>query len=56
MLVFLNFLFTSGLHSSASSYDSQSDINIDDTDGLLDGLSMMARDVHSDDTAVMVKG
>ena len=49
------FSFTSGLHSSASSYDSNSDINIDDTDGPLDGLSMMARDVHSDDTAVMVK-
>ena len=51
-----DFSVTAELHSSASSYDSQSDINIDDTDGPLDGLSMMARDVHSDDTAVMVKG
>ena len=50
-----DFSFTSGLHSSAS-YDSQFDINIDDTDDASDGLSMMARDVHSDGTAVMVKG
>lgn len=51
-----DFSFTSGLHSSTSSYDSQSEINIDDTDDASDGLSMMARDVHSDGTAVMVKG
>ena len=51
-----DFSFTSGLHSSASSYDSQSDINNDDKDDPSDGLSMMARDVHSDGTAVMVKG
>ena len=50
-----DFSFTSGLHSSAS-YDSQFDINIDDTDDASDGLSMMARDVQSDGTAVMVKG
>ena len=49
-----DFSFTSGLHSSAS-YDSL-DINIDDTDDASDGLSMMARDVQSDGTAVMVKG
>ena len=50
----LDFSFTSGLHSSAS-YDSL-DINIDDTDDASDGLSMMARDVQSDGTTVMVKG
>ena len=50
-----DFSFTSGLHSSAS-YDSQFDINIDDTDDASDGLSMMTRDVQSDGTAVMVKG
>jgi len=49
-----DFSFTSGLHSSAS-YDSL-DINIDDTDDASDGLSMMARDVQSDGTTVMVKG
>ena len=51
-----DFSFTSGQRSSASSYDYQSDINIDDTDDPSDGLSMMARDVHSDGTVVMVKG
>ena len=50
-----DFSFTSGLHSGASSHDSQSDINIDDIDDSSDGLSMMARYVHSDGTAVMVK-
>ena len=49
-----DFSFTSELPSSAS-YDSL-DINIDDTDDASDGLSMMARDVQSDGTAVMVKG
>ena len=51
-----DFSFTSELHSGASSCDSQSEINIDDTDDASNGLSMMAREVHSDGTVVTVKG
>ena len=51
-----DFSVTSELHSSASSCDSQSEINIDDTDDASNGLSMMAREVHSDGTVVTVKG
>jgi hypothetical protein len=42
--------------SSASSSETQSKIEIDDTDDASDGLSMMARHVHSDGTAVTVPG
>jgi hypothetical protein len=44
------------LHTGASSCDTKSEIKIDGTNDASDGLSMIARDVHSDGTAVMVKG
>ena len=52
----VDFSLTSGLYTGASSCDTTSEIKIDDTNDASDGLSMMARDVHSDGTAVMVKG
>ena len=51
-----DFSVTSELQSSASSCDSQSEINIDDTDDASNGLSMMTREVHSDGTTFSVKG
>ena len=52
----VDFSLTSGLYTGASSCDTTSEIKIDDTNDASDGLSIMARDVHSDGTAVMVKG
>ena len=51
-----DFSLASGLHYSASSCDTQPDIKIDDNDVASDGLSIMAREVHSDDTIIDVKG
>ena len=51
-----DFSLASGLHSSASYCDTQSDIEIDDTNDVSDGLSMMAQEAHIDGTAIMVKG
>ncbi|EEE52184.1 hypothetical protein OsJ_34054 [Oryza sativa Japonica Group] len=51
-----NLSSTLGLHVSDSSCDIQSDHKIDDTNDASDGLSMMAWEVHSDDTPVDVKG
>ena len=50
------FSLASGLHPSASSCDTKSEFTIHDKDDASDGLSMMAKEVRSDDTAVMVKG
>ena len=46
----------SGLHPSASSCDTQSELKLDDTDDASDGLSMMAKEIHSDCSASSVKG
>ena len=46
----------SGLHPSVSSFDTQSDIKIDDIIDVSDGSSMMAQKVHSDGITVDVKG
>jgi len=51
-----DFSLASGLDSSVSSCDTQSDIKIDDIIDVSDGLSMMAQEVHSDGTTVDVKG
>ena len=48
-----DFSLASGLDSSVSSCDTQSDIKIDDIIDVSDGLSMMAQEVHSDGTTVM---
>ena len=55
-IVHADFSLASGLHSSASPCDTKSEITMDDTNDISDGLSMMAQDVHSDGTAIMVKG
>ena len=46
----------SGLHATDSSCDTQPDIKIDDNDVASNGLSMMAREVHSDGTTIDVRG
>jgi hypothetical protein len=46
----------SGLDSSASPCDTKSEINIDDTNDVSDGLSMMAQEVQCDGTIANVKG
>ena len=45
----------SGLHPSASSCDTQSELELDDTDDASDGLSMMAKEIHSDGRVSSVK-
>jgi hypothetical protein len=52
-----DYSIASGLDSSASPCDTKSEIKIDDTnDVALSGLSMMAREVHSDGTIIDVRG
>jgi hypothetical protein len=40
------FSLASGLHSCASSCDTQSELRLDDIDDASDGLSMMAKEIH----------
>jgi hypothetical protein len=46
----------SGLHPSASSCDTRFELELDDTDDASDGLSMMAKEIHSDGSVSSVKG
>ena len=46
----------SRLHPSASSCDTQSELKLDDTDDASDGLSTMAKEIHSVCSASSVKG
>jgi len=51
-----DFSLASGLDSSASPCDTKSEIKIDDTNDVSDGLSMMAQEVQCDGTIANVKG
>jgi hypothetical protein len=51
-----DYSLASGLPSSASSCDTQSDLRLDDTNNVSDGLSMMAKKIHSDGTVATMKG
>jgi len=51
-----DYSIASGLDSSASPCDTKSEIKIDDTNDVSDGLSMMAQEVQCDGTIANVKG
>ena len=50
------FSLASGLHSSASPCDTNSEIKMEDTNDASDGLSMLAKEVCSDGTVASTKG